>query len=142
MKPEDSIRKSRRRFQEIPVSISDIDLGTVRPSSYPLLLFWTICINLQLERISQLHGYPDGLVNYQAIDKYGKSCGTVNMDTTVPETGEGKFALLAASDGNFWALMLMWKDGVAERRGVAILSKTVIDNCLPPGPRWKAVVLG
>ena len=142
LKPEDSKCKVRRYFQEIVVSVSDVDFGTVRASSYPLLLFWTICINLRLKRAPQAHGSSVGLVNYRAMDKYGESCGLVNMDTTVPEIGEGKFALLAATDDSFWALMLMWEDGVAERRGVAKLSKDVIDGCLPPGPRWKAVVLG
>jgi hypothetical protein len=142
LKPEDSKCKVRRHFQEISVSDSDVDFGTVRASSYSLLLFWTICINLRLKRVPQAHGYPVGLVNYRAMDKYGESCGVVDMDTTVPEIGEGKFALLAATGDSFWALMLMWKDGVAERRGVAKLSKDVIGGCLPPGPRWKAVVLG
>jgi hypothetical protein len=142
LKPEDSKCKVRRHFQEISVSVSDVDFGTVRASSYPLLLFWTICINHQLKRVPQAHGYPVSLANYQAMDKYGESCGVVDMDTTVPEIREGKFALLATTDDSFWALMLMWKDGVAERCGVAKLSKDVIDRSLPPGPRWKAVVLG
>lgn len=60
----------------------------------------------------------------------------------MPEIIEGKFALLIASDDSFGALMLIWQDGIAERRGVAKLSKNVIDSCLPPGPRWKAIILG
>ena len=63
------------------------------------------------------------------------------MDTTVPESESGKFALLAATDDAFWAVMLVWEDGMAERRGVVELSKSILDGCLPPGPRWKAVVL-
>jgi hypothetical protein len=142
LKPEDSKCKARRRFQEISVSVNDIEFEIPLASSYPLLLFWTICISLQLKRKSQRRRQPIGLVDYQAMDKYGKHCGVVEMDTAVPEMRESKFALLAADHDGFWALLLMWKDGVAERRGVAQLSKHIIDRCLPPGPRWKAIVLG
>lgn len=144
LKPEDSKCKVRKQFQEIPVSVIDVDFGSgmVCTSSYPLLLFWTICINLRLKKLPQEQGGPVGLVNYQAVDKYGESCGVVQMDTLVPEIIEGKFALLIASDDSFGALMLIWQDGIAERRGVAKLSKNVIDSCLPPGPRWKAIILG
>jgi hypothetical protein len=76
------------------------------------------------------------------MDKYGEACGTVYVDTDMPEIREGKFALLAANDDSFWTLMVRWEDMVAERRGVAVLSKDVIDSCLPPGPRWKGIVLG
>ena len=83
-----------------------------------------------------------GVVNYQAINMYDESCGEVIMDEANPAITEGKFALLAAHEENFWAIMLIWKDGIAERRGVANLSGHVINSCLPPGARWKAVVLG
>jgi hypothetical protein len=142
LKSEDSKCKVRQLFQEIPVSVTDIEFGTPPASSYPLLLFWTICVNLSLKRRAPTRKNPMGLADCGAVDKYGESCGMVQMDTTVPEIGDGKFALLAADDDGFWALMLMWKDGVAERRGVAYLSKGVINVCLPPGPRWKAIVLG
>ena len=140
-KPEDSKRNARRKFQGIQVAVSDIEFGIVSASSYPFLLFWTICINLCLKRGSRAKGFLPGLVNYDAMDKFGKSCGKVKMDTIVPEMAEGKFALLAVTDDNFWALMLVWKDGVAERRGIVQLSKSVLDRCLPPGPRWKAITL-
>jgi hypothetical protein len=138
---EDSKRNARRKFQGIQVAASDIEFGIISDSSYPFLLFWTICINLGLTRESRAKGFVSGIVNYHAMDRCGKSCGTVKMDTIVPEMAEGKFVLLAATDDNFWALMLVWKDGVAERRGIVQLSKSVLDRCLPPGPRWKAITL-
>jgi hypothetical protein len=141
-KIEDSRGNSRQHFQEISASVSDVDFGTIRFNSYPLLLFWTICVNLRLKRAPQENGSSVGPINYQAMDKYGESCGTVYVDTDMPEIREGKFALLAAIDDTFWALMVRWEDTVAERRGVAVLSKDVIDSCLPPGPRWKGIVLG
>lgn len=141
-KMEDSRGNARQHFQEILASVSDVDFGTIRLNSYPLLLFWTICVNLRLKRAPQENGSSVGPVNYQAMDKHGESCGTVYVDTDMPEIREGKFALLAANDDSFWTLMVRWEDMVAERRGVAVLSKDVIDSCLPPGPRWKGIVLG
>jgi hypothetical protein len=128
----------------MPVSVSDVDFSVLRTKPYPLLLFWTICINLRLEK----HPYqgesklPIGHVNLDAIDRFGERCGTVEVDTIVSAATQGKFALLAVSEQKFWALMLKWEDGIAERRGLAILSKKVLKTCLPPGPRWKAIVLG
>ncbi|KAE9379659.1 HET-domain-containing protein [Stipitochalara longipes BDJ] len=142
LKPEDTIQNSRTGFQKIPIAVSDVDFSNLPSLSYPLLLFWTLCINLRLLRALPEQGHPHGLVNYLAIDKFGKSCGKVEMDTAIPESEYGKFALLAATEDAFWALMLVWKDGIAERRGVVKLSNSVLDGCLMPGPRWKAIVLG
>jgi len=143
-KAEDGQSKSRRAFQQLPVSVSDVDFGAVRAKSYPLLLFWTISVNLRLKRQSYLgeSRVPTGHVNFEAIDRYGEKCGTVEVDTIMAEATEGKFALLAVDEQEIWALMLKWEDDIAERRGVARLSKEVLDTCLPPGPRWKAVILG
>lgn len=142
LKPSDTLQNSRDRFQQISIAVTDVSFWNIRSVSYPLLLFWTICINLRLKRAPQLKGEPPEPVDYFAMDKFGESCGKVDMDTTIHETGEGKFAFLSATDNTFWALMLVWKDGVAERRGVAELSKSALDGCLPPGPRWKAITLG
>jgi hypothetical protein len=60
-------------------------------------------------------------------------------------TGEmrfGKFAILASSARGYWALLLEWEKGVAERRGIILLKKDVIQKCLEPGPKWEAIVLG
>lgn len=141
-KIEDSKGNARQRFQEVSASVSDVDFGPVRLNSYPLLLFWTICVNLSLESAPQENGSSSGPIDYRAMDKYGESCGKVYVDTDMPEIREGKFALLAANDDSFWALMVRWEDTVAERRGVAVLSKDIIDSCLPPGPRWRGIVLG
>jgi hypothetical protein len=41
-------------------------------------------------------------------------------------------------------IMLEWKGGMAERRGVGWIDLTsdVIDNSFPPGPIWKETILG
>ena len=137
------ISKGRQAFQQISVVVSDIDLGSSRPSSFPLLLFWTICVNLELVQSAQDEDYPVGLVNYQAIDKHGSSCGIVMADMIIPSLTRGNLALIAVNDDEFWALLIMWTDGgIAERRGLAKLPTDVLTRCLDPGPRWKAIVLG
>lgn len=58
---------------------------------------------------------------------------------------EGQFALVTASGrDSFWALLLKWEDGIAERRGVVELEMGIggLSNALRPGPRWKVIVLG
>lgn len=144
-KLEDSKSNARRDFQEIPTSASDVNFGSVRVGSYPLLHFWTICINLRLKKAPRQNRNPVlsvSPIEYRAIDKNGESCGVIYLDATIRRIREGKFALLAISNSSFWALMLRWKGGVAERCGVAELSTDIIDRCFPPGPRWKVVVLG
>jgi hypothetical protein len=87
--------------------------------------------------------YPEDLIEFEAVDKHGRGCGNVEVDLEMPVvTSIGKFALMGATDdGGLWALLLQWEDEVAERWGVVKLSKDAILNCLPPGPRWKAIVL-
>ncbi|PMD29672.1 HET-domain-containing protein [Hyaloscypha variabilis F] len=142
LQPEDTLRNARTKYQEFPVATSGVGFSKVPPTSYPLLLFWTICIELRLERALPAPGDPLGLAYYSAMDKFGESCGRFTMDPTTPENGDGEFALLAATNDSLWALMLVWKDGIAERRGAVELSNSVLDGCLPPGPMWKAIVLG
>jgi hypothetical protein len=98
---------------------------------YALLIFWTICITLRVEARS-----------CEVLDRNGEKCGTIVMNTTTSEEVMGQFALLAVDDQEFWALLLEWEDGITERRGMAKLRKPALVRCLPPGPRWKLVVLG
>lgn len=140
-----AIKNAVTELKEIPITISDGDLYTVRAKFYPLLIFWTVLINLRLRPISHISGYPTDHVDYQPIDRYGRDLdGEVQMDMALPadEMQVGKFAIVAASDTTFWALLLKWENGVAERRGVVHLSKDVLERCPDPGPRWRAIVLG
>jgi hypothetical protein len=147
---EDTQSKSREAFQKIPVSASDINFTAIRATSYPLLLFWTICVNLCLTRRPTSYEITDKIDPrivenrhaFDVIDRYGTKCGTADIASTMPEAAEGKFALLTMYEGYFWAILLGWEDDIAERRGVARLSAEAIEVCLDPGPRWKAIVLG
>ncbi|KAB5584851.1 heterokaryon incompatibility protein-domain-containing protein [Coniochaeta sp. 2T2.1] len=42
----------------------------------------------------------------------------------------------------FWALYIVWKDGIAERRGVAQLLATAVGKALGHGPEIKEILLG
>ena len=42
----------------------------------------------------------------------------------------------------FWALYIVWKDGIAERRGVAQLLHTAVGMALEPGLEIKEILLG
>lgn len=146
---ENSISKARSDFQRIPAPISDVDFRAVRPSNpYPLLLFWTICINLPLKEDmntnpqSRAYRVSKGLVDYRVIDGYGKDHGLVQMDIVAHGFEEGKFAILSMTDDTIWALMLTGTGDISERCGIAKLSLSAMDIALRPGPRWKKVILG
>jgi len=125
-------------FQQVPVSVSDATFDAVRISKYPLLYFWTVCINVRY--LKEENRY----YNWTARDRNDEPCGQVFLDLASPttSTGEGQLAILAETAHEFWALLLQWEDGIAERRGTALLSLDVLERCLPPGPHWTAVVLG
>ncbi|MCJ1307672.1 hypothetical protein MMC25_001320 [Agyrium rufum] len=141
---EDGQSKSAQSLRQIPVSVSDAEFGVTWTNSYSPLLFWTVCVNLRIES-ERVREYPENnkdIADLMIYDKYGESCGTGSADTLSFHSGQMKFALIAAIGQRFWALMLEWTDGIAKRRGIAGLSKDVLNGCLSPGPRWRAIVLG
>jgi hypothetical protein len=42
----------------------------------------------------------------------------------------------------FWALYIVWKDGIAERQGVAQILSTSVGKSSAPGPVIKEILLG
>jgi hypothetical protein len=42
----------------------------------------------------------------------------------------------------FWALCIIWQNGIAERRGVAQLLSTAVGKACSPGPEIKDILLG
>ncbi|KAI9688356.1 MAG: hypothetical protein M1822_001305 [Bathelium mastoideum] len=151
---EQAQMSSKALFQGLPASGSD-DATIPRTASefkYPTLLFCTVCVNLKLrinthtiwnEAERQHVTAADPVSKCDAGDGEGLRCGDVSLDMPLAHTSaKATFALLAQSNRGFWALMLEWKDGIAERRGQAILSPDVLDRCLPPGPRWRTIILG
>jgi hypothetical protein len=137
--------RSRKAFRDLPISISDLNIHSIRLTPYPLLIFWTICINLKLvPRDEPLHrDTPTNLIDFDAFDGLDRHCGTVDSDISLPVwTSEGQFILVAADVDGFLALMVKWEDGITERKGVIRLSSHSINYPLPPGLRWKCIVLG
>jgi hypothetical protein len=51
----------------------------------------------------------------------------------------------AKKDGQwdlFWVLVVVWQDGIAERRGVGQVLASVLETAVNPGPEVKFVLLG
>lgn len=132
--PEHCRLTSPPALQQIVISDNDVDFDTVHVIESPLLLFWTICVKLELVITPRYW--------WQAEGKNGEICGNVSLDSMIADTTVGEFAILAAEEDSFWALLLQWKNSIAERRGVVQLSRDVLNTSLPPGPLWKAIVLG
>jgi hypothetical protein len=42
----------------------------------------------------------------------------------------------------FWVLVVVWQDGIAERRGVAQVLASALEMAVEPGPEVKSVLLG
>lgn len=42
----------------------------------------------------------------------------------------------------YWVMLLIWNEGVAERRGLGQLLQSSVDKSFPPGPQWSEIVLG
>lgn len=142
-------------FSSFASVASDVDARSIAsPKPFPILLFWTICVNLTLTRTSAVvpnryqqpwvgaDGEPEHV--YQVIDRHGQQCGDMTLDTCYFEGSRvAKFVLVAKQGDNYWALLLSWnEEGLAERWGVGQLKLECLRNALEPGPRWKEIVLG
>jgi hypothetical protein len=150
----DSISYAPPEFQYYPKVDSEADPCSIASSKvFPVLLFWTVCVNLTVSRTSEIvndeqrqwigvNGQRE--YTYQTFDRLGKLCGEVTLDTKQFEDSRvGKFALIAKDGDKYWALLLSWdEDGLAERWGIGQLDSQCLAACLEPGPRWKEIVLG
>jgi hypothetical protein len=142
-KSEDTRKNAIKVLSEIPLYGNTINFNTVRPKSYPLLLFWTVVVSLRLRYQKKAPTYPNVRVEFNENVAH-LNYGVVVMDIADPggEMRLGKFAILASSARGYWALLLKRENGFAERRGVVLLRKDVLEKCLEPGPRWEPIVLG
>jgi hypothetical protein len=125
--------------------------------SYPVLQFWTLAVYLKLQNINVLTGIAD-------ITHAGFGCGMLWMDSFeedefFDDTRTYEFILLSdAPDHPFclgsqalWkpglrekmyhVLVLEYDRGVAERRGLGVISELAIKKSAPPGPLWKEIIL-
>lgn len=147
---EGSFHGCRPEFCEVDIHEDNPDVSELwRVNSaagivFPLLLFWTICVDLNIIRASK--DLEAGCHLYDVLDDTSQPCGNLRLDTDPlkEETSKETFALVAqSSEGTFWGLFLKWdQNGLAERRGLAELPIDVLKICLQPGPRWRRIVLG
>jgi hypothetical protein len=137
-----------KELMDIAISEKNNRFDNTSTISYPLLLFWTVVINVDLRPNLQVLKYGEVTLDYKPKDRRDDIIhnGKVHMDMEIPsplvEMWVAKFAILASSERGYWALLLKQENGVAERRGVVRLAKDVLKKCLEPGPRWEAVTLG
>ncbi|GAP93137.1 putative tol protein [Rosellinia necatrix] len=101
---------------------------------------------------------------HKLLDRNGACCGFVTLDDPLRPSEEcesAEFILLSLSaektqgvaDLNptsqasntggrfFWLLMIEWKKGVAERKGIGKIHRNALASPLEPGVSWKEVVL-
>lgn len=103
-------------------------------------------------RVEKIGGtLPTGKI----LDKNGGWCGEVSFDgydelDFFDSEGPWEFILLSlhVSDhgwSQFNVMLIEWRHGIAERRGISQVSATgfsVERGSFPPGPVWKEIVLG
>lgn len=164
---DDSYGDSRSSFQQVLAryglasSLGHLDTlqtepsgnvaaGSVLPSDYPLLQFWTLVVRYTLGRQEEA----------SKRDLYGRSgtkCGIAVTQVTsfmLMRDAICEFIVLSKVSLHtrnsfynmrgdaFWALLIKWENGVAERRGLAQVYWDTLDDSLSPGPEWKEIVLG
>lgn len=118
---------------------------------YDLLQFWTVSLHFSLRLIKDQYRRKS-----QILDCFGRYRGEVLFDGEIL-TGMCEFVLLSKSielakefsiptisSGNdlYFVMLILWKKGIAERRGLGQIRQCAIEHSFPPGPVWKEIVLG
>jgi hypothetical protein len=134
---------------------------------YPVLQFWTVTVRLSLSRPHR-KVYAEDLTA-DVRDRDSKPCGSIFLsDYNILEGGQPHELLVLSecryslerspiSDRKYdsifmklnqdlwdlyWVMLITWKDGIAERRGLGQIYQDAFDRAYPPGPVWKEIVLG
>ena len=42
----------------------------------------------------------------------------------------------------FYVMLIQWRGGIAERKGLGSIWQKAVERSLPPGPKWKEIILG
>jgi hypothetical protein len=122
--------------------------------SYPLLQFWTLSVFFRLG----VPGLGTETIQAPLLGNGLTECGSVFLDGFHEVNffgGQGPFELLVLSESridlvkrerlktwDFYNVMLIeWKMGVAERRGIGSLRKSALGQTFAPGPVWKEILL-
>ena len=119
--------------------------------SYPILRFWTLSVWLKIDTIGVL-GEETRL-----LDANGEDCGHVmidgldesHLDEAAAAEEPVELILLSRTDMvtlrrlrmGYYVMILEWKDGVAERRGLGRIYDQCLQYTFAPGPMWKEITL-
>ncbi|KAJ2991381.1 hypothetical protein NUW58_g2535 [Xylaria curta] len=144
------------------------DLGRAIPVlNYPVLQFWTLSARFNLRMINNITGHA------LIIDRFGTTCGGLSLDDVEGSDFFGSvepYELIAVStyqiemetypqiglpiefeelerlfpSGSYYnVILLMWHDGLAERRGMGYAAQEgFLTKSLSPGVEWKEIILG
>lgn len=141
---DDYLEHCRQDFKRYKSIQDDDDARWYYDMPYPVLMFWTVCVNLtivqvQTELSTNVNAYYYNVRN--ADDKY---CGSVVLDTNHFEgKQDGLFAIIAGdSTTEFWALLLK-RGPVAgmERWGLGTLTGACLE-AKSSAPQWRKIYLG
>ncbi|KAH9860702.1 hypothetical protein J1614_012034, partial [Plenodomus biglobosus] len=101
------------------LSENDMPVGSLHPDNFALLPASSSVIELLVVAYSQTPTTNSALFTFEHPDKHQS----------------GPWKLL-------WCLYIVWKDGIAERRGVAQVQQTALETAVEPKPCVKSVLLG
>ncbi|KAI0449746.1 HET-domain-containing protein [Xylaria acuta] len=145
----------------------DLD-RTIPVLNYPVLQFWTLSALFNIEIVDNLQsialiigklGTTCGalyLDDQEGSASFGSTepCELIALSAVGRSSVRRVFSsVLPASlpeidrlhNTEFWynVMLLMWRDGLAERRGIGFITQEAfINKSLPPGIHWKEIVLG
>ncbi|KAJ8118283.1 hypothetical protein ONZ43_g4024 [Nemania bipapillata] len=139
---------------------------TTAVPKYPMLQFWTLSAFFNIRAANNVKNLAF------IVDKLGTPCGALYLDALEGSTffGSAKpYELIAVSENSrlnliswlgpttsalpkfrklfdtacyYNVMVLMWSDGLAERRGIGFVRRDdFITKSLPPGVSWKEIVL-
>jgi hypothetical protein len=146
----------------------EIDFSKPLPD-YPLLQFWTLSVHFTIGNFEVFAGEAYVIDKNQVRCGHLKMDG-FESDTFFKSGSRYEFILLSESVSDqeyrsymsrhfmldivkydspyqtyswkyYHVLVLEWDGGVAERRGGGVISRSAIENSLPPGPVWKEILL-
>lgn len=138
---------------------------------YHSLQFWTMAIfcRIRYYQDTERSWFKN---RFDILDIHGRFCGYLLMDGQAQALRNWsdrtlEFALLSleglsgrnslldlrsfendstqntySPDIAFWAMLIEWKNGIAERRGLGQIYQKALANSFAPGPVWKEILLG
>jgi hypothetical protein len=135
---------------------------------YPLLQFWTLVIPLLILNINPEY-YPRAYI-YDCHYTYCGTLFLDSLEDMerALENQPLEFALLSErwSETNrrlwdwrekalefgsepyvdqenlYYVMLIQWRGGIAERKGLGSIWQKAVERSLPPGPKWKEIILG